>query len=147
MSGALFAFEDSFPPASEAAAEIAALMLTPGWGALQHFHLEEKLATWRQILAHHTSQCCRPEHKGGVVASLKLAGLDDVIEISLCHYIVVLELPALFEGDMLASDALGLFMCSMYAICCNTIMVQIMVPYVIILTLSTRPCSTRVWRI
>ena len=40
---------------------------------------------------------------------MKSAGLDDVIQRSLAHYIVVLELPALFKGDMPDSDALGLF--------------------------------------
>jgi hypothetical protein len=109
MSGALVVFEDSFPPASGAAAEIAALMLTPGWGALQHSLLEEKIATWRQILAHHTSQCCRPEHKGGVVPSLKSAGLDNVIQSRLGQFIVVLELPALFNCQLVASDFLGHF--------------------------------------
>ena len=40
---------------------------------------------------------------------MKSAGLDHVIESSFGHYIVVLELPALFKGDFLASEALGLF--------------------------------------
>ena len=40
---------------------------------------------------------------------MKSAGLDDGIQISVAHYIVVLELPALFKGDMPDSDALGLF--------------------------------------
>jgi hypothetical protein len=106
---------DSMPPASGSAAEIAALMLNPGWGVLQDALVAEKIApSWRHILSHHTSQCCRPAHKGGVVPSLKSAGLDTVIQCRLGLFIVVLELPALFNCELfncelVASDFLGHF--------------------------------------
>ena len=101
--------EDSMPPASKAAAEIADLMLKPGWGVLQKALWDEKIAEWRQILSHHTSKCCRPAHEGGVVPSLKSAGLDTRIQSRLGQFIVVLELPALFNCQLVASDFLGHF--------------------------------------
>jgi hypothetical protein len=109
MSRAMVVPEDSMPPASKAAAEIADLMLKPGWGVLQKALWDEKRVAWRQILSHHTSNCCRPQKKGGVVASLKSAGLDNRIQRRLGRFSVVLELPALFNCQLVASDFLGYF--------------------------------------
>jgi hypothetical protein len=109
MSLAMVVPEDSMPPASKAAAEIADLIVNPGWVVLQKTLQDEKRVAWRQILSHHTSNCCRPEKKGGVVASLKSAGLDNRIQRRLGRFSVVLELPALFNCQLVASDFLGYF--------------------------------------
>ena len=61
--------------------EMSRMMALPGWADLQVVLKEEKATTWRHILAHHTSRCCQPQKLGGVVESLKEAGLDRVLGV------------------------------------------------------------------
>ena len=49
---------------------------SPGWLVMKETMLKEKgTATWQQVLAVHTSNCCQLQRIGGVVADLEAAGL------------------------------------------------------------------------
>ena len=81
------------------------MMSLPGWADLQVVLKEEKATAWRWILAHQTSRCCQPHKQGGVVESLKDAGLDRVLGVSdgvldmKTVFQVRVQLDQLFEPD------------------------------------------------
>ena len=85
--------------------EMSRMMSLPGWAELQEVIKEEKATLWRWLLSHHTSRCCQPRKQGGVVESLKEAGLDRVVGVcesvldSKTVFQVRVQLDQLFEPD------------------------------------------------
>ena len=85
--------------------EMSRMMSLPGWAELQEVIKQEKLTLWRWLLSHHTSRCCQPRKQGGVVESLKEAGLDRVLGVcesvldSKTVFQVRVQLDQLFEPD------------------------------------------------
>ena len=85
--------------------ETSRMMSLPGWAELQEVIKQEKLTLWRWLLSHHTSRCCQPRKQGGVVESLKEAGLDRVLGVcesvldSKTVFQVRVQLDQLFEPD------------------------------------------------
>lgn len=59
---------------------------------------KSKGATWRNLLAHHTSECCAPGHSRGSVGSLKEAGIDDDHTTTTGEHVCKLKLMKLFEA-------------------------------------------------
>lgn len=66
-------------------------------------------ATWRNVLAYHTSKCCAPGHQHGFLPSLKDAGIDEVHQLDGLHFTILNFGDKLFEGS---PDGLPPFSCS-----------------------------------
>ncbi len=82
------------------------LLGSPGWDVLREGAVAEKLATWQQVLAVHTSTCCQPKKAGGVVPSLQAAGLNKPLTDPGSRQVSVeLRLPELFAGTWLSWEA------------------------------------------
>jgi len=70
---------------------------------------KSKGATWRNVLAYHTSKCCAPRHQHGFLSSLKDAGIDEVHQLCGLHFTILNFGDKLFEGF---PDGLPPFSCS-----------------------------------
>ena len=60
---------------------------------------KSKGATWRNVLAYHTSKCCAPRHQHGFLSSLKDAGIDEVHQLLGQHFTTLDFGDKLFEGS------------------------------------------------
>ena len=60
-------------------AELKELVNLKEWTDLLNVLSQEQKASYRQILAAHTSVCCSPQHEPRMIASLKDAGLDNPV--------------------------------------------------------------------
>ena len=85
-------------------AELEELVKLKEWNDLLHVLSQEKKASYRQILAAHTSDCCSPQHEPRMIPSLKDVGLDSPVAFEDKH-VVTISLKAMHLGQ--ANDNLS----------------------------------------
>ena len=68
------------------------------WAVLMDTMDKERRATFRQMLAVHTSKCCAPQHESRMLESLKDTGLDNVMQHGFANT-AILSLEAVHEGQ------------------------------------------------
>ena len=83
--------------------ELEELVKLKEWNDLLHVLSQEQKASYRQILAAHTSVCCSPQHQPRMIQSLKDAGLDNPVAFEDKH-MVTISLKAVHLGQ--ANDSL-----------------------------------------
>ena len=60
-------------------AELEELVKLKEWNDVLHVLSQEQKASYRQILAARTSDCCSPQHEPRMIPSLKDVGLDSPV--------------------------------------------------------------------